>query len=78
MSISVRTGPLVAATIAVAGVASGATVLVLRHTTVCEVTVATPPAPAVPNGSLTDAERDANTRRALAHPGTAARGGARF
>lgn len=78
MSISVRPGPLVAATIAVAGVASGATILVLRHTTVCEVTVPSPFVPVAPGTSLTDAERDANTRRALAHPGSAARGGARF
>ena len=78
MSISVRPGPLAAATIAVAGVASGATILVLRHTTMCEVTVTTSSMPVAPWRSPTDAERDANTRRALAHPGSAAHGGARF
>ena len=78
MSISVKPGPLAAATIAVAGVASGATAIVLRHRTVCEVTVTNLPALVAPWQSLTDAERDANTRRALAHPGSAARGGARF
>ena len=69
---------MVAATVIVAGVASGATVLVLRHTTVCEVTVTNPLVPVAPGPSITDAERDANTRRALAHPGSAAHGGARY
>ncbi len=78
MDISVRPASLVAAAVAVGGVASGATMLVLRHTAVCEVTVASPPVPVVVDRSLGDVERDANTRRALAHPGSAARGGARF
>lgn len=78
MGISVRPASLVAAAVAVAGAASGATVLVLRHTAVCEVTVTGAPLPIVTAASAEHAERDANTRRALAHPGSAARGGARF
>ena len=76
MSVTLKPVTLLLAALAVAGAASGVTVLVMRNTTPCPVVAA--PAAAAPAATPTDAEREAATRRALERKGSAATGGRSF
>lgn len=76
MGITLKPVTLVVAVLAVAGAASGVTVLAMRSTTVCEAAVASSPAAAVTDPSA--AERAEAMRRARASNGPAAKRGQGF
>ena len=78
MSVTLKPATLLLAALAIAGAASGVTVVVMRGTsTPCVATTATP-TPGAPTGTPTDAERAAADRRARARNGNAANGGRSF